>query len=90
MPYRSDPDLKVARWSPPETDETDYGVDTLPDGNVRLKLGPIQPFDIPPEEAVKLAALLLKHAGWRVSFAGGVINARKTKRLGAHTNAGVN
>ena len=64
----------------PEIYEADYGVDALVNGDVRIKLGPVLPFDVPVDVAVKLAALLLKKAGWKVAFSGGVLTARRGRR----------
>lgn len=64
----------------PEIDEDDYGVEALVNGDVRIKLGPVLPFDVPADEAVKLAALLLKNADWKVAFNGGVLTARRGRQ----------
>lgn len=53
----------------PEDDEGGrYAVEGGDDGMVELHLGGFQPFAIPAEEAIKLAALLLKKAGATVDF----------------------
>jgi hypothetical protein len=67
----------VPKFVAPDVDESDYGVETLPDGNVQIKLGPVLPFEVPADGAMKLACLLLKKAGWKVSYAGGIITARR-------------
>lgn len=41
----------------------DYGVKVTPAGDVEIRLGPLAPFEVPPDVAIKLALLLLSHAG---------------------------
>lgn len=86
---------KVEARVPEYADASDgdgYGVDALVDGGVRLRLGTltaadgetqvrVAPFEIPHDEAIKLAALMLKKAGCKVTIGGGVITAR-FKRMG--------
>lgn len=50
------------------SEDEDYGIVRLSDGNVQIKLGLVQPFDVPPETAIRLAALLCKCAGCEVLF----------------------
>lgn len=52
-------------------DETSYGVDALPNGDVRLRLGWVMPFEVPGAAAIRLAALLCKKAGCEVMFRDG-------------------
>jgi hypothetical protein len=49
-------------------DEDDYRIERLPDGTVQIKLGPLMPFEVPPETAIRLAALLAKKVGCEVLF----------------------
>jgi hypothetical protein len=59
-----------------DQDDDNYGVDTLPDGDVRIRLGAVMPFDIPPEAAIRLAGLLLKKAGCEILFRQGSMKVK--------------
>ena len=58
-----------------------YGVEKSDEGNVQIHLGPAQPFEITPHEAIKLAALLLKYAGASVKFLPDAIIAKFSSKL---------
>lgn len=45
-----------------------YGVETLPNGDVEIRLGAVMPFEIPAEAAIRFAALLAKKAGCEILF----------------------
>jgi hypothetical protein len=51
-----------------DDEQADYGVSNDDDGFVVIKLGPVPELAIPPESAIKLAFLLLKHAGAEVEM----------------------
>ena len=53
----------------------DFGVETCANGDVRIKLGTVMPFDIPADTAVKFAVLLLSKAGWKVTIKDRVITS---------------
>jgi hypothetical protein len=53
------------------SEEDDYGVDTLSNGDVRVRLGPVMPFEVPAEAAIRLAALLCQKAGCEIMFRSG-------------------
>lgn len=55
--------------------EADYGIERLPNGNVEIRLGHIPPFEVTPDAALKMAAILLKKAGCDVKLGGGKIVA---------------
>jgi hypothetical protein len=59
-----------------DQDDDNYGVDTLPDGDVRIRLGAVMPFEVPPEAAIRLAGLLLKKAGCEILFRQGSMKVR--------------
>ena len=46
-----------------EVDWNKFKVETTDDGEVRINLGGVAPFEVPPHTAIQLAALLIKHAG---------------------------
>jgi hypothetical protein len=48
--------------------DDDYGVERTPDGDVKIRLGAVMPFELPPEAAIRLAALLCKKAGCEILF----------------------
>ena len=48
--------------------EEDIGVYERPGGDVLIRLGKYQPFEIPFDAAIRLAALLCKKAGCDVMF----------------------
>lgn len=58
------------------SDDDDYGIERLSDGNVQIKLGSVQPFDVPPATAIRLAALLCKCAGCDVLFRHGSMKVK--------------
>lgn len=51
-----------------EVESDDYGIERLPNGEVQIRLGAVMPFEIPPEAAIRMAALLCKKAGCDVMF----------------------
>lgn len=57
-------------------DADDYRIERTPDGNVEIKLGPLHPFEVPPETAVRLAALLCKKAGCEILFRQGSMKVK--------------
>ena len=59
-----------------DLDDDNYGVDTLADGDVRIRLGAVMPFELPPEAAIRLAGLLLKKAGCEILFRQGSMKVR--------------
>lgn len=70
----------------PQNWPTDYGVDTDDGGNVVVRLGAVPPFEIAPDAAIKLAALLLKKAGAKVEIRNGVITADTRPRAAKRTH----
>ena len=58
------------------SEDDDYRIERISDGNVQIKLGPIQPFDVPPGTAIRLAALLCKCAGCDVLFRQGSMKVK--------------
>lgn len=63
------------RFLEQDANPDDYGVDRCDNGDIRIKLGNVMPFEIPAGEAVKLAAILLKKAGCKVTIKDKVITA---------------
>jgi hypothetical protein len=57
-------------------DEGDYRIERLSDGTVQIKLGPLMPFEVPPETAIRLSALLAKKAGCEVLFRQGSMKVK--------------
>jgi hypothetical protein len=72
----------VPKFVAPDSDEDSYGVEAISNGDVQIKLGPTLPFEVSADEAAKLACLLLKKAGWKVTFARGTITARRLSPVG--------
>jgi hypothetical protein len=51
-----------------DLEDEGYGVETLPNGDVQIRLGAVMPFEVPPEAAIRLSALLAKKAGCEILF----------------------
>lgn len=47
----------------PSDDDGEYGVETTPEGMVRVSMGPIPAFEMDPQTAIKFGSLLLRKAG---------------------------
>jgi hypothetical protein len=62
---------RVSKANGFDLETAEYGVERRTNGNVVITLGMTPPFEVPAETAVKLAMLLLKHAGADVKLENG-------------------